>query len=195
MYFLGNLINQIVIDNEITFKYKKILEKMMKKNPAERYKNFEEIHKTLNEKNISELVIATEKEKRIYKSFIESLTDIITKIAITAILERDLNKIIERLTILCNKNAFEDYILDNEELGKCFIIGKFEFEKQKYGIDFNDGEEYYYHAMYLNVVQSFINWVGNCNGVQKKIIMDNIVNKLDKIEKYFDIDDSDDLPF
>ena len=31
--------------------------------------------------------------------------------------------------------------------------------------------------------------------MQKKIIIDNIVNELGKIEKYFDIDDSDDLPF
>lgn len=195
MYFLGNLINQIIIDNEITFKYKKILEKMIKKNPTERYKSFEEIYKILNERHISDLVIVTEKEKRIYKRFIDSLTNIITKIAFTATLEKDLNKIIEKLTILCNKNAFEDYILDNEELGKCFIIGKFDFKKQKYQLDLNNGEEYYDYAMYLNTIQNFVNWVGKCNDMQKKIIIDNIVNELGKIEKYFDIDDSDDLPF
>ena len=121
--------------------------------------------------------------------------NIITKIAFTATLEKDLNKIIEKLTILCNKNAFEDYILDNEELGKCFIIGKFDFKKQKYQLDLNNGEEYYDYAMYLNTIQNFVNWVGKCNDMQKKIIIDNIVNELDKIEKYFDIDDSDDLPF
>ena len=195
MYFLGNLINQIVIDNEIIFKYKKILEKMMRKNPTERYKNFEEIYKTLNESNISELVIATEREKKIYKDFIDSLTNIITKIALSATLERDLNKIIEKLTRLCNKNVFEDYIQDNEELGKCFINGNFEFQKQEYEADFYDGGEYYDHAMYLNVIQNFIQWVSKCNKMQKKMIIDNIVSKLDRIEKYFDIDNADDLPF
>lgn len=195
MYFIGNLISQIVKDNNLSFKYNRIVEKMKKKNPEERYKNFSEISKILNERNVTELVVITDNEKKIYRTFVNSLMDIIDKMAYSANIERDINKIVESLIEVCNKNMFEEYILDNEELLKCFINGNFKYNQIKTEIDFNSGEEYNINIMYLKVIQDFIQWLNNCNEQQKRMVMDNIFYRLSKVEKYFDIENGDDLPF
>lgn len=195
MYFIGNLIKQIINDNNLFFKYNKIIERMTKKNPEERYKSFNEISKILNETNVTNLIVITDNEKKIYRRFVNSLMDIIDKVEYSASLEKDINRIVQNLIELCNKNVFEEYILDNEELINCFINGNFKYNTIKTEIDFNSGEEYNTNIMYLNVIQEFIKWLNHCNESQKKMVMNNILNRLSKVEKYFDIENTDDLPF
>ena len=195
MYFIGNLIKQIINDNNLFFKYNKIIERMTKKNPEERYKSFNEISKILNETNVTNLIVITDNEKKIYRRFVNSLMDIIDKVEYSASLEKDINRIVQNLIELCNKNVFEEYILDNEELINCFINGNFKYNTIKTEIDFNSGEEYNTNIMYLNVIQEFIKWLNHCNESQKKMVMNNILNRLSKVEKYFDIENADDLPF
>ena len=168
---------------------------MTKKNPEERYKSFNEISKILNETNVTNLIVITDNEKKIYRRFVNSLMDIIDKVEYSASLEKDINRIVQNLIELCNKNVFEEYILDNEELINCFINGNFKYNTIKTEIDFNSGEEYNTNIMYLNVIQEFIKWLNHCNESQKKMVMNNILNRLSKVEKYFDIENADDLPF
>lgn len=195
MYFLGNLMQQIIDGIGVSFKYTFIIQKMIQKNPENRYKSFNEISKILNEKSVTDLVIVTDEEKEIYKNFMDSLVNMIEKIASTASIHKEINKIIDMLIEVCNKNVFEDYITDNRELIDCFINGKYLHNDFEYQFDSYTGEEYYAYSMSVKTVQSFVAWINKCNDSQKRMVFDNIVYKLKKIETYYDIEGIDDLPF
>lgn len=193
MYFLGNLINQIVEENALNFRYKSIVKKMMKKNSKERYMSFEEIWNKLNEKDIKEIVVVEEKDKQIYHAFVNSLFNIINKIEFSTIIEKDLGKILDKLVKLYNENSLEEYILDNKTLLECFIDGKFKYNEISFDFNFNTGEEYCYYSMQMKELLNFINWVKSCGKAQKEIIIKNLINRFDRVERY--VEDTDDLPF
>lgn len=167
MYFIANLIDKIVKENKIIFKYKNVISRMMKRNPLERYKSFNEIVNLLNEKNIRDLVIVSENEKKIYKNFVDELFNIINKISFSAIFYKDINEIADKLIGICNKNIFEDYVIDNEELVNCFIDGKFTYNETYHEIDSFSGEEYTNYLMPVITVQNFVHWISQCDNIQK----------------------------
>lgn len=193
MYFLGNLINQIVEENNLKFRYKSIIKKMMKKNPQERYCSFEEILNKLNENDIKQIIVVEEENKEIYHNFVNSLFSIINKIEFSAFIEKDLSRILDKLVEIYNNNSLEEHVLDNKSLVECFVNGDFAYNNVESSFDYDIGMEVHYYAMETKDLLKFINWAKNCEENQKEIIIKNLISRFNRVEKY--VENTDDLPF
>lgn len=76
MLYLGELFYRLLQNNKHIkineFSYNDVLEKMMKKDPTERYKSFGEIREVMNELNFESIEVSYE-DKEIYQNFSDAL--------------------------------------------------------------------------------------------------------------------------
>lgn len=189
MYFLGNLINQIIQNNKIDFKYQIIVDKMKEKNKEKRYKSFAEISLSINDKNFKELSIVDEKLKQAYQNFIKKLENIIDEVCDSAVISVDASNLCEKLMNVYDANILEDYVIDNSKLIGCFITGKVRYFESRY----NETQRKFTHAMPIKDLKDFINILNDYDDRQIEIVAKGIENRINKIERFPEIED--DLPF
>lgn len=177
VYFIGKLFEEIKNELKVqNFRFDTILKEMVKYDYSKRSSSFFEVWRKITS-NTESITNFTWQEKLVYRSFAESLTDIIVKIELDAKYERDIDKIIRNLDQVLLNSSLENEIQQSVKIVRCFLNGSYKYTKSK--------------RVKVDDLKSFLNFFKNLNIDRKKIVLNNIWERLDTIERYED----DDLPF
>lgn len=177
IYFVGKLFKSVLKEEFESFKFKHIIEKMIKLSPQERYKTFNDISTDISQGVIGEIDF-TEEEKEVYRNFAEILSNHIVKFNSRYEPIKEINIILGRLSTLIRNSSLETFIQDNRSLIECFIEGPYTF----------------YKAVNIKVTKiiDFYKLLQRLEPYQQKIVLDNIDTRLSKIKIEVEMDD---LPF
>jgi len=180
VYFVGKLFEEIIRENRIeNFAYPKLLNEMIIPKYEDRILSFFEVYrKTLS--NSTETIDFTKDEKVVYQSFAWSLENVYSKISDNSEYNSNIDSIIMELENIYRNSILEDLIQNPNKIGSCFVKGKFFYNRNT--------------EIYVETLKSFINILKSVSLDKKKIILNNLWQRLDKVKRYERIQ-SDDLPF
>ncbi|MCM1063186.1 MAG: protein kinase [Eubacterium sp.] len=182
MFYLAELFNRLLkrlTEKEIMqFSYYNVLKKMMEKNPADRYNNFQEIKELMEQQDFIQMPIS-EEDKRIYQEFTNYIMQLLTSYTMPQKFNYDTQKFISKLESVLEENAFEDYIQNNAQVIGSIVICGYRCRKNI--------------EIPCYVVKKFIWWFKKSTDDSQKLILRNMIAKLSTIKVIFEIDDE--LPF
>lgn len=168
MFYLAELINRLLSKYPCAeFKYQHIIDKMMSKEPNDRYSSFSEIKTEIEQSAFNSLTISSE-EKQIYRDFADALNMVIGVYTDTPSFNTECSSIISKLETVLSNNIFEDFISNNADIINAFVNVNCTFDNE-YGIS-------------VNVVRSFVEWLKRASKSKRNIIISNIVNKISNKE-------------
>ncbi len=180
MFYLAELFNRMLDKVDpmfLEFSYRNILDKMMKKNPQERYKSFMEVKNALGESDFANMQISQE-DKDIYTDFANQLFNAISRFTSQPEFVTDPDVFVQRLEEVISHNLFEEHIQYTPEIIKCVVLS---------------GYKYYPREVILcETVQKFFKWLKDVNSEKRSIIVTNLITKLRNIEVSYELDE---LPF
>lgn len=177
IYFVGTLFRHLLQNDFDDFKFKHILEKMTKIDPAERYSSFVEITNDISEGVIGEIGFS-DKEKEIYRAFSSKLADHINHYIEKYNPINDIQTTLSKMAEIIRNSSLEECIQDNSKLIGCFISGGYNYNPRK--------------NIEVQTVIDFYKFVSSLPMSKRKIVFDNIYNKLSTISVYVN---DDELPF
>lgn len=163
IYFVGKLFQHILKDQLQKFKFKNAINKMIQLNPESRFKTFNEISQYIS-KNTLEDISFTSQQKKVYKSFVDSLCNTIASFKEELKLTTDINKILNDLDTIVHYNALEENLIHNCDLINSFIENKYMYYK-----NFN---------INISTVICFYKLMLSLNARKQKIVIDNIFYRL-----------------
>ncbi len=179
IYFIGKLFEKILLENEVSnFKYKELLNGMIKYNEIERLGSFISLHRNILTNRIDELNF-TNVEKDIYRKFADGLINIFTKIEKKAKYQTDVDQIIKKLENLYKSSMLEEFLHNNLEISRCFVDGEYTYRTNL--------------TIEISILEDFVSLFKSCSRDKRNIILNNLWNRLDLVKRYRESDD--DLPF
>ena len=182
MFYLAELFNRllkkIINDEMMQFSYYDILNKMMEKDPEDRYKNFREIKEIIQQQDFIQMPISDE-DKRIYQEFSNYILKSLISYKMTQKYNHDTQIFISKLKSALEENMFENYIQNNAQIIGSIVTGGY-----RYRTDIN---------IPCWVVKDFLVWFKKTTKDSQKLILRNIIVKLSIIKVVFEIDEE--LPF
>jgi eukaryotic-like serine/threonine-protein kinase len=180
LYFVGKLFEEIIRENDFeNFAYPEILRKMIDADPGKRIQSFFEVSRMILSDS-SETLEFTYAEKQIYQNFANGLESFFSKISNDSVYISDLDKIIMGLEALYRNSILENLIQNPTQIAACFIKGEL---YKKNGIEIK-----------VDALKHFLILLKSSSVDRKKIILNNLWQRLDKIERYAKVI-NDDLPF
>lgn len=180
IYYVGYLIKNLVEKHKMKcFKYAVLLEKMIQINPDDRIETFEVIQNCIAEQTFEAIEFSCE-QKTIYQEFAYEICDAISVIHDKLVVEYDDAIIIEKMRAVLRDNCLEEYITKPSQLISCFIKSNYRFYSNK-RIEVED-------------VKKFFDFFTSQAENMRKIILDNLYGRMDKIEVQYNIFDGE-LPF
>lgn len=178
IYFIGKLFEKILNETDSeTFSFDDILGKMVLKDYNERIESFEIILKDILTDEISQIEFE-EHEIDFYRNFADSLMKIISSIAENAKYITDVSEISNKLERLYKDTILEEVLHNNRSLINCFINGNYRYNEE---------------IINMYIIHNFINMFRKIPKHKKNIIVRNLINRLESINKYPEWED--DLPF
>lgn len=177
IFFLGKLLQKIIIENSLIFKFEHILRKMVKVSINERYKSFDEIS---NDISIGGFVANNEfsdDEKIIYRKFADGLISNIMFFLDEYKPVNDVNIILKKLRYLIKCSSLETNVQNNSLLLTIFTSNRL--------------RSYDKRDMLVSDVVNFYNFFEKLDYGKQKIVLRNIQARLSTIEVII----KDDLPF
>lgn len=173
---LNRLINEYLIDKS-DFSYYEILDKMMKKNPKDRYESFLEVKSAIDKKDFLNMSIS-DSDKRIYQTFANSIYELINVFTSERSFNNNPETFIQKLEDVVKNNLFEDKIQNNGDLISTLVLSSYRYNLRV--------------SVSCKVVYDFLDWFKTSTVISQKIILSNLITKLSTI----DIDYTwEDLPF
>lgn len=173
---LNRLINEYLIDKS-DFSYYEILDKMMKKNPKDRYESFLEVKSAIDKKDFLNMSIS-DSDKRIYQTFANSIYELINVFTSERSFNNNPETFIQKLEDVVKNNLFEDKIQNNGDLISTLVLSSYRYNLRV--------------SVSCKVVYDFLDWFKPSTVISQKIILSNLITKLSTI----DIDYTwEDLPF
>jgi len=178
IYFVGKLFEEIIRENLIeNFTFSSIIKEMTVADYDERISSFSLIERTiLSDESVG--FDFTDENKEIYQKFAYGLTSIFSKIEQDSEYVTDIYKIIAGLEEVYRNSILEEYIQNPNSISRCFVNGAY-YSKSP---DIN-----------LFILRDFIKFVNSVSIDKKRIVLNNLWQRLDNIKRYRD--ESDDLPF
>ena len=162
------------------FKYKTLLMKMCEYAPSDRFQSFSEIYGVIMEKRFDELAFSND-EISTYRQFSTSLVSVISSFSSDIKFERDGVRIMRRLEEVYRKNMLEEFLASPNSLISIFCIGSYKY--------FAQGQ------FKVNTVDEFFKLLRGVSEEKRSIILENLVSRLDAIDR-FDVKAIDDeIPF
>lgn len=183
IYFLGKTFYTILKEKKEleNFKFKFILDKMIKIQLSERYSSFSEIEQDISSGLISNTLF-TDEEKEIYLEFAKSIELSISSFKIGYNFIDDIQSILANLNKLINSNILEPFIQENSNLIRIFVKGTYTYRTTK--------------IVKTETVRKFYIFLYGLSLKKQTIVLDNLFSRLSTIEV---IDDNsisdDDFPF
>ena len=182
MFYLAELFNRLMKNCEqpemIDFSYQSILDKMMKKQPSERYDSFLKIKAAINKHDFINLAVSAE-DKQIYQFFADSLYNSLDSFIDERKFNSDISIFISTIERCLSNNLFEDVIQNPEELLKSVIVSGFSYSTE--------------YRIKTGVVRKFINWFKGATIQSQKLIINNLITKLSRIK--IEYSGYSDIPF
>lgn len=168
VYFVGQLLKDVIDENTATFDFNHILEKMIQYNPDNRYRSFQEISLDIS-KGILGGVDFTKNEKLKYKGFAEKLSIITKKFYDGYEPISDYKIVISNIAKLIQNSSLEDYIQDNDSIVQCFV---------------REGDFYTDKSIEVGValIKDFYDFLNGLSNNRKKTVLDNINTRLAAVE-------------
>lgn len=168
MFYLAELINRLLSKYPCSgFRYQHIIDRMMSKEPNDRYSSFSEIKNEIEQSSFNSLPISRE-EKQIYQSFSDALNSIIGVYTDSPTFNTDCSSIISKLETVLSNNIFEDFISNNADIIIAFVNVGCTYDNE-YGIS-------------VDTVRSFVEWLKGSSINKRNIIISNIINKISNKE-------------
>lgn len=180
MFYLAELFNRLmnaVDPTLIEFSYGEVLDKMMKKNPLERYKSFADVKVAISKKDFVNMKIS-EKDKEIYRDFANIVYNSIAEFKGKPEFVNDPAVFILKLEGALENNLFEEVIQNKTEIISSLVLSTYKYYSDK--------------DIPCEVVRDFLNWIKESTNETQKIILSNIISKLSVIHVTYDFID---LPF
>lgn len=179
IYFVGKLFEEILSNfSEIDFKYFELVSKMIA-NYSERIPTFFDVSREIVNETKSEINFSSD-EKTIYKKFADGLVGLISKMPYNTKYKRDINQIIKSLDEIHKNSILEEHIQNNNKLTSIFLDGKYSY--------------YPKILFHVDVLKSMIQLLKSSSDDRRRVILNNLWERFDKIEKHHEPND-DDLPF
>lgn len=166
MFYLAELFHrmlELVGEDYNDFSYYNILEKMMKKNPNDRYNDFEEIKDAVTKRDFNNMSI-TEKDKKIYLDFANLLNEVLVEFNDKREFVTNPDKFLIGLETALENNLFENYIQNNADITNSIVLGRYSIRRKI--------------SIPCDVVQRFVNWYKKLSDNTKKVVLRNIISKL-----------------
>lgn len=185
LYFIGKLFEYILAEgidgwDFYDFKYKTILEKMIKFEPEDRYSTFSEVQEAIIEVGTSFEDLFTYQEKETYKEFISKLVKAIANIYDETKYYTDLNRVIAEFENIHRANILEDTIQNTGDIVRIFLNGQYMYyNKPIFG---------------CNNFKDMMHMLKSADKEKTNILMLNIQNRLNQIKRTTEEQD-DDVPF
>lgn len=182
VYFVGKLFEEILSELGINnFTYQSILSKMIQFNFENRPESFSQVERLIISK-IDYYIEFSEIEKYTYKSFADSLQKVFGNINSLATYQTDISQIQKDLLKIYQSSALEDYIQNPVSLTRVFVKGTYYYNKHT--------------TFHLQTLKDFLEFLKSASPDRQKIIINNLWQRLDSINRYSEDDnDDDDLPF
>jgi len=179
LYFVGQLFEKIISEYSIEhFKYRSILNQMIKKDPESRPQSFFQINQDIQLDRFDEIDFDFW-ELKYYREFSKFIFEAISKIERGSKYNDDIDKIQYQLEALYKNCMLEEAIPDRTKLIRIFISGSYYYTKSVFPVE---------------KLKDFIGLLRSCSVEKRNIILSNIHSKLDSITRYDEIPE-DDIPF
>lgn len=177
LYFVGSLFKILLKDEYENFKYKHIINEMTEYTRNKRLSSFKDVTNTISGLNMISGSF-TESEKQIYNEFAEALINSINHFINDFNPNTNIKNIENGLEELLLSSSLEHTVQNNSKLIDVFISNSYNYRKRS-DID-------------VEVVEKFYQMIKVHSEIKQKIIIDNIITRLDTIKIESRIDD---LPF
>jgi serine/threonine-protein kinase len=185
IYFIGKLFESILTDGDedwvfFEFKYKSILEKMTKMDPAHRFRSFAEVKENMVEQVTSFADLFTYEEKRTYQTFVENLIESLSTIDEPAKYHAEASRVISDLENVYKANLLEDYVQNTNGIIRAFLAGSYRFYNKP--------------IFSCATLRGFLQLLKSCGTEKSSILMLNIQNRLNQVKRTPAVPE-DDIPF
>ncbi|RVT73361.1 protein kinase family protein [Flavobacterium sufflavum] len=180
IYFIGKMFEEIITEIEnIKFKYSKTISKMISPNYENRISTFFEVYRDILSETSNELEFI-DLQKMIYQNFANNLTGIISSVSEKNEYRNQIDIIIRKLEELHKNSILENEIQNNNKLISIFMLGKYSFFSKK--------------VFKVELLFQFIHLLKSVSEDKRKVILNNLWERFDTIEKKYETM-RDDLPF
>ncbi len=172
MFYLAELLKRLLTNTTNSkvkdFSYEDILDKMMEKNPKNRFDNFKAVRDAVNKKDFFSMEIS-EEDKKIYLDFTDSVYNLISVFTESPRFIMQPEIFISKIKNIINNNLFETYIQNNEDVINCII----ETSKYRY---------YPLRQVSSDVIKKFLQWFCQSTPQSQELILKNFISKLSTIK-------------
>jgi serine/threonine-protein kinase len=176
------LFEQLIRDNALSgFVYIDLLRKMIDKDPEKRIESFSAVSEYMLGKNVI-IDNFDENEKEVYRNFADSLINAISKIEKNTTYF-ELSSCLPKLEDTYQKNMLEEYVQNIVDVTRAFINGTYYTTRNR--------------KIFVYELKAFIDLFKKSDKEKQRIILLNLYNRLDRIERYTNAPDefTDDIPF
>jgi eukaryotic-like serine/threonine-protein kinase len=180
IFFIGKLFQRLLSANDISFKYKAILKKMVALSPTERITTFQAIQNEMSEYQTIQHLF-NDNEKYIYKQFAYQFSNALSEREVAAKISLDIDEIIQKFDLLQKRTLLEDQVHPVHVL-RCLIKGSYKY--------YSNMREYFS----IEDLTEFINWFKNTTVEKKNIILYNLSTRFEDKKTYTEFFE-DEIPF
>lgn len=177
IYYIGELFKHLV-ENDSTFLYKDVLDKMLEYSSNKRYTSYKEIKQDISG-NLLNQIDFTDDEKNIYNAFADELYNSIVKFTSKPEYKYDVEEIKNALENIVKISSLEYYVQRNNDVISCFVNACFRYKRKS--------------LIESKVLIDFYELFVNSNFTKKSIIVNSIIARLKNVP--IEIGLFDDLPF
>lgn len=177
MFCIAELFYRMLKKHNIDdFKHNYILQKMMNPDPDKRYSSFEDILIALDKKDFKQIVISDE-DKDIYSDFVGALFNSLSCYTSKPEFETNVSNILDGLSTVLTGNCLNYHVQNTNEAINIFVKCQYRYYSNR--------------KIEIRALQNFYNWITDKDEEFQKIIIKNIINRLNTIEYKIE----EELPF
>lgn len=181
MFYIGELFYRLVDSAtnccQKDFSYNDVLQKMMQKDPEDRYSNFEEIKQVIGQHDFINNIQITDRDRSIYQKFTTPIYQSLFAYTEDPQYNSDSSLFISRLYETLKNNLFESCIQKNSDIINSIVLSSYRYSNEI--------------CIECAVVKDFLEWFESLTASFQELVMTNIAKKLSLVH----IDLDDDLPF
>lgn len=181
VYFVGKLFEEIILQNNIqNFAYPGVLNSMIIHKYVDRTTSFFEVDRKIISGDSLNINFTLEEKNR-YQNFANAFYPFITKIEVGGKYQSNIELLITGLEKVYMNTMLEENIPNLNQVAREFVKGAYYFNKNC--------------TMKVEDLHSFIQFFKSLSGGKRRVVLNNLWNRLDNISRYENTIDDDDLPF
>lgn len=170
MFYLAELLQRLIKNanfcDESDFTHWNVLNKMMEKEPENRYESFAEIRNDIGKHDFINMTVS-EDDKHIYNNFTDSVCTAVISYRSEQRFNTDPISFISKLSQALKLNAFETYFQNNAEVIRCVVLCGCKYKS--------------YEFITVSSAKNFLNWFSNSTKESQALILTNFIYKLSQI--------------